>query len=745
MLTLLPLFLFATLLIAAVAVLKGPVYRQLLRRATGSLLVVGLVLGSVFLLAWYQIVRVHPCTPDCIGANLLRRDLRGFDLHGVKLVGANLREANLSGINLNGADLSGTLLTRSNLENADLRGAVILGADLTGANLTGAQLDGADLRGSVLNEAILTGVDLRNTTLSGVWFNRAELVDANLSGVSLTTTDLRDAKLNGAKLTNANLSGSILSQADLSGADLSASNLSGGWLNRALLIGANLTKADLSGVGLIAANLASADLTASNLVGAVLIGVDLKGATLDAANLRGVRLRHSELTEDDFADSAVAELNELQRSRLLVDAGLAGISFDAQTTWPDEKLAQQLQPPTPIATVNPVSETIKVGILHSLSGSLSASELATRDGILLAMAEINQAGGVLGKQLRPMVEDGASDPSTFAEKTRKLLAKDRVAVIFGGGSSTSRKAMLPVLQELNGLLFYPGQSEGVESAPNIFYTGAEPTQQIIPAVNYLLEQGHTHFFLLGSDQVFPRTANAIVQAQLATLTTTSVSEVYVPLDIIDFTAIISQMQTTKPDVIVNTLQGASNTSFFRQLHAAGFTATSLPVMSLSVTEEEIRSIGAEFVEGQLTVWNYYQTLKTPENQLFVTAYKAAYGDDRVTSDPVEAGYIGVYLWKAMVEKANTTAVEVVRAAAEQGNITVQAPEGLVQLDGKTHHIAKTVYIGVMHQDGLIDVVFAADKPSQPDPFLTQYPWATKLVEALKKQQAEAISKRPSGR
>lgn len=740
MIIVLALFLFLALLIIAVTFVGGTTYTSVVRRAVWSLLGVGLVLVAGFLLAWYQIVRVQPCVPDCIGANLLRRDLRGFDLHGVKLVGANLREANLSGANLNGADLSGAILTRINLENADLRGAIILGAELTGAILTGAQLDGADLSGSVLNEAILTGVDLREVTLAGVWFKGAELVDANLESVTLTTTDLSDAKLNGASLANANLSGSTLSRADLSGARLSGANLSGSWLNRALLIGADLTKADLSGVGLIGANLASADLTESNLVGAVLIGVDLKGATLNTTDLRGVRWQRSELIEEDFADLVIAELNELQRGRVLVDARLEGISFDAQTLWPDVKIAQELQPPTANVGTAPTGETIKVGILHSLNGPLAFSELPVRDATLLAITEINNAGGILGQQLQPVVENGASDPAIFAEKARKLLEKDQVAVVFGGWTSASRKAMLPVFEELNGLLFYPVQYEGLESSPNIFYTGAEPTQQIIPAINYLLSQGHTNFFLLGSDYGFPRTANAIVKAQLATVTATIAAEVYAPLDAIDFTTIISQVQLTEADVIFSTLNGASNVTFFRQLREAGFTANNLPVMSMSVAEEEVRTIGAELVAGHLTAWNYYQTVNTAENQIFVAAYKATYGEDRVTSDPIEAAYFGIYLWKAMVEQAKTTEVAAVRAAAEQGNITYQAPEGLVRIDGKTHHTYKTVRIGVVRSDGLIDAVFTSSEPLKPDPFLTQYPWATQIVEALQKRQSEESAK-----
>lgn len=741
MIVIFALLFFFILLVSMLLLMGGETYTRLMRHIFSSLLAVGLVLLAFFALAWYQIIRVQPCTPDCIGANLLRRDLRGADLHGVKLIGANLREADLTGANLNGADLSGAFLTRSKLENADLRGAIILGADLTGATLTGAQLGGSDLSGSVLNEAILTGVDLQETILAGVWFKGAELVDANLAGVTLTTTDLSDAKLNGANLTSANLSGSTLSQADLSGAQLSGANLSGAWLNRALLIGADLTKADLTGVGLIAANLASADLTESNLAGSVLIGVDLKGAALQATNLRGIRWRRNELSPEDFADPAIAQLNELQRGRVLVDAALEGISFDAQTVWPDEETAQQLQPPT-TADVGTVlaDDAIKIGILHSLSGPLALSELAVRDATLLAITEINNAGGVLGKQLHPVVEDGASNPAIFAERARKLLAQDQVAVVFGGWTSDSRKAMLPVFEELNGLLFYPLQYEGLESSPNIVYTGAEPTQQIIPAVNYLLSQGHTHFFLLGSEDVFPRIANAIIKAQLAAVTGTVAAEMYLPLDAVDFTQVISQVQITNPDVIFNTLNGASNIPFFYQLREVGLTASNLPVMSVSIAEEEVREIGAEFLAGHLTAWNYYQTVNTVENQLFVAAYKAAYGDDRVTSDPIEAGYLGLYLWKAMVEKAQSIEAAAVLAAAQQGNITYQAPEGPVRIDAETQHIYKTVRIGQVRSDGLIDTIAVSDKPLKPDPFLTQYSWATQLVEALQKQESEQTNK-----
>ena len=373
--------------------------------------------------------------------------------------------------------------------------------------------------------------------------------------------------------------------------------------------------------------------------------------------------------------------------------------------------------------------TIKVGILHSLSGTMSISEVSVKDATLLAIEEINAAGGINGMMLEPIIEDGASDWPTFAEKARKLIQQDGVAVVFGCWTSASRKAVLPVFEELNGLLFYPVQYEGLESSPNIFYTGAEPTQQIIPGVEFLVnELGAESIYLLGSDYVFPRTANLIIKSQLEDLGVTMAGEEYVPLGGTEFSTIISKIQEAQPDAIFNTLNGDSNVAFFKQLLDAGFTAETLPVMSVSVAEEEVRGIGPENVAGHYTAWNYYQTTDTPENEAFVAAYKAAYGEDRVTSDPAEAGYFGVYLWKAMVEAAGSTEVEAVKAAAATGEISYQAPGGLVTVDGENQHTYKTVRIGQVNAEGLIDEVFASEEPVKPDPFLANIPWAAGLAE-----------------
>lgn len=381
-------------------------------------------------------------------------------------------------------------------------------------------------------------------------------------------------------------------------------------------------------------------------------------------------------------------------------------------------------------------DTVKVGILHSLSGTMAISEVSVRDATVLAINEINAAGGVLGKQIEFVQEDGASDWPTFAEKTGKLLNEDKVAVIFGCWTSASRKAVLPVVEQNNGLLFYPVQYEGLEASPNIFYTGAEPTQQIIPGVEYLLSQGHKKIYLLGSDYVFPRTANTIIKAQLADAATRDaevamVGEEYMPLGGTEFSTIIAKIGEAKPDAIFNTLNGDSNVAFFKQFKDAGYTAESLPVMSVSVAEEEVRGIGTDILTGHLVAWNYYQTTDTPENAKFVAAYKAAYGEDRVTADPIEAGYFGVYLWKALVEAAGSFEVDAIKEIAKTATIEFNAPEGLVKIEGSNHHTWKTVRIGKIREDGLIDEVFASDGPIKPDPYLEGFEWAKDIADAMK--------------
>jgi urea transport system substrate-binding protein len=374
--------------------------------------------------------------------------------------------------------------------------------------------------------------------------------------------------------------------------------------------------------------------------------------------------------------------------------------------------------------VSTARNAIKIGILHSITGTMSMSEVSVKDATLLAIEEINTAGGVLGCPLEPIIEDGESDLQTFAQKAKQLLLEKQVAVVFGCWTSASRKAVLPVFEQLNGLLFYPVQYEGLEQSPNIFYTGAAPNQQIIPGINYLLSQGKRKIFLMGSDYIFPRTANLIVKAQLAVYDGELVGEEYIALGSMDVSATIAHIQAIKPDAIFNTLNGDTNIAFFQKWREIGITPEQLPIMSVSIAEEEVRAIGPENIANHLVVWNYFQTVDTPENKSFVSAYQAKYGQNRVTDDPIEAAYFGVYLWKKAVEKAGTIEVNKVRKAAK--NIEFTAPSGLVKIDAKTQHTWKTVRIGKVRLDGQIEEIYNSAKPIQPDPFLKNYVWARAL-------------------
>ena len=379
------------------------------------------------------------------------------------------------------------------------------------------------------------------------------------------------------------------------------------------------------------------------------------------------------------------------------------------------------------AAVN-VKDTIKVGILHSLSGTMAISETSVRDAELLAIKEINEAGGVLGKQIEPIVEDGASDNATFTEKAEKLLTSDNVATVFGCWTSASRKAVVPVFEANNGLLWYPVQYEGMESSENVFYMGAAPNQQIVPAIEYLVENYGAKIYLIGSDYVFPRTANEIIKAQAEALGAEIVGEEYTAMGHTDYSTLVTKIKEADPDFIFNTLNGDSNVAFFKQLADSGITADDIMTCSVSVAEEEVSGIGASYLEGHLVSWNYYQTTVTEENEAFVKAYKDEYGEDRVTDDPIEAGYIAVYLWAMAVEAAGTTDVDAVREAAK--GLEFAAPEGTVTIDADNQHLYKTVRIGKINSNGQIDEVFSTDEAIKPDPYLKAYDWAANLsIEA----------------
>jgi urea transport system substrate-binding protein len=368
---------------------------------------------------------------------------------------------------------------------------------------------------------------------------------------------------------------------------------------------------------------------------------------------------------------------------------------------------------------------VKIGFLNSLSGTMAISERTVRDALVLSAEQINASGGVLGKKLEVVSEDGGSEPTVFAEKATKLISSDCVAAVFGGWTSASRKAMLPAFEGANSLLFYPVQYEGLEASPNIFYTGATTNQQIVPGLDFLKQKGIKSLFLVGSDYVFPRTANKEIKAYARANGIEVKGEEYAPLGHTDFATIVNKVKAAGAGAVFNTLNGDSNVAFFKEYRNADLTAAAMPVMSVSIAEEEVNGIGVDNLAGQLTAWNYYQTIDSPPNNAFVQAFKAKCGQGRVTSDPMEAAYTSVYLWKAMVEKAKSFTTDDIKKAA--GGVSYQAPEGTVTVNGENHHIAKTALIGKVGSDGLIYTESSSGAPIEPDPFLRSYDWAKGLT------------------
>ncbi|EMS7099174.1 urea ABC transporter substrate-binding protein [Yersinia enterocolitica] len=376
------------------------------------------------------------------------------------------------------------------------------------------------------------------------------------------------------------------------------------------------------------------------------------------------------------------------------------------------------------------ADTIKVGILHSLSGTMAISETPLKDMALMSIDDINAHGGVLGKQLEPVIVDPASNWPLFAEKARQLLTQDKVAVVFGAWTSVSRKSVLPVFEELNGLLFYPVQYEGEEMSPNVFYTGAAPNQQAIPAVEYLLSEdggAAKRFILLGTDYVYPRTTNKILRAFLHSkgIQDKDIEEVYTPFGYSDYQTIVSNIKKFSADgktAVTSTINGDSNVPFYKELANQGIKATDVPVIAFSVGEEELRGIDTKPLVGNLAAWNYFQSVDNPTNKKFVEQWKAyakahklPNADTAVTNDPMEATWVGMHMWAQAVEKAKSTDVDKVRAAmADQ---TYPAPSGFtLTMDKTNHHLHKPVMIGEIEADGQFNVVWQTDAPIRAQPW-----------------------------
>jgi len=365
--------------------------------------------------------------------------------------------------------------------------------------------------------------------------------------------------------------------------------------------------------------------------------------------------------------------------------------------------------------IDPSKPPIKVGVMHSLSGTMAISEVAIKDVVIMAIEEINAAGGLLGgREVVPIIEDPASDWPTFAEKSKKLILKDKVCSVFGCWTSASRKACLPVFEKYNHLLWYPVQYEGNECSKNVIYSGAAPNQQTGPAVSWLLKQGKKRFYLLGSDYIFPRTTNMIIRGQLEEEGGVLVAEEYTPLGHMEYSTVVNKIKQAKPDVIFSTINGDSNVAFFKQLKAAGISARDIPVMSVSIAEEEVRGIGGDNVAGHYAVWNYFMSQDNPVNDVFVENYQNRFGKDRVTDDPIEAQYINVKVWAMAVEKAGSDDVNAIREAAR--GLEYLAPEGPVRLDAENHHYWKVVQIGKHLKNGQFKVVWSTPGPVRAMPW-----------------------------
>jgi urea transport system substrate-binding protein len=377
-------------------------------------------------------------------------------------------------------------------------------------------------------------------------------------------------------------------------------------------------------------------------------------------------------------------------------------------------------------------ETIKIGILHSLSGTMAISEAVLKDTVLMLIEDQNKKGGLLGRKLEPVIVDPASDPDVFTKEARELLSKKKAAVVFGCWTSASRKSVLPIFEQLNGLLFYPVQYEGEESSRNIFYTGATPNQQAIPAVRYLMskEGGEVRrWVLLGTDYVYPRTTNRILNAYLAEkgVSPDDIMTIYTPFGYSEWRGIVDRIKAFgsegKKTAVISTINGDANTYFYEELAAQHVDANEIPVMAFSVGERELHSVGVVPV-GHLAAWNYFSRVSSPENKVFVKMW-ADFNEQggKITNDPMEATFIGFRMWAQAVVQAGTTDVDAVRQAMYGQRI--KAPSGAEVVMNTNHHLSKPVMIGKMDSSGTFDVIWRSINPVRAEPWSRYLPDSAK--------------------
>ena len=380
-----------------------------------------------------------------------------------------------------------------------------------------------------------------------------------------------------------------------------------------------------------------------------------------------------------------------------------------------------------VTQVSSFAEDVKIGILHSLSGTMAISETSLRDVVLMAVDEINAEGGVLGKTIKPVVVDPASDWPLFNEKAKELITSEKVAVTFGCWTSVSRKSCLPTFEEYNSLLFYPVQYEGEEQSLNVFYTGASPNQQLVPAAEYMIKEiGTKKFYLLGTDYVFPRTANKVLKAYLKSVGVPeeNIMEDYTPFHHQDYQSIIAKAKKFAAGgkaCIMSTINGDSNVPFYKEFANQGLTSEDCPIMAFSVAEDELRAMDVAPLVGHLAAWNYFQSIKSPENKVFVKAFKKYCkakglpgGTSRVTDDPIEAAYFGVKAWAKACEKAKSFDVDKVRQALY--GMEFDAPGGAKKFHESNQHTYKPVYIGEIKKDGQFKIVYKSEGLVKPDSY-----------------------------
>ena len=410
----------------------------------------------------------------------------------------------------------------------------------------------------------------------------------------------------------------------------------------------------------------------------------------------------------------------LKKINLMLFAGLIAtvLSVGCSSSTPTESAGLEK-----ITNDSPTEvESVKIGILHSLSGTMAISEVSLKDAVELAVEEINDDGGVLGRQIDTVAVDPASDADLFAEKAKDLILTEKVAVTFGCWTSQSRKSVLPVFEDNNALLFYPVQYEGEEQSLNVFYTAATPNQQLIPAAEYMRgEDGGSckKFYLLGTDYVFPRTANRVLKAYLKSegVPDENIIEEYTPFHHQDYQTIVGKIKdfaASGDACVLSTINGDSNVPFYKEFANQGLSSVDCPIMAFSVAEDELRAMDVPPLVGHLAAWNYFQSVDSDSNAKFIAAFKAKFGADRVTDDPIEAAYFGVYVWAAAAEKAGSFDVDLVREAVY--GMEFDAPGGPKRMHESNQHTLKPVYIGEILEDGQFRIVHESDGLVSPDSY-----------------------------